>query len=250
MLNSRPTLTYGLWGFEARQQIVIKTLMRLMSDKLPQQWRYVLADDSQTEPLHALRGIDLAVVAADQWDALGKLTPQQLQSILLIGSRQDYPSPHLTLPLIPADLESMLIRLGKLLTLRPTAYADEPIVRFRTAANYSSPATSPTPTSAVPSVQFNSSQRYRLKRWPPVSLLSTPSAVKLATLLTGRELNAEELQRMSGQELSACRHFLAHLQQAQLLQTAATTAPPPTPALAAAKPAQSLLSMIRSRLGI
>ena len=104
-----------------------------------------------------------------------------------------------------------------------------------------------------------SSAFLRLERWPPAHLLSTPDRIRMASLLTGRSLVLQELQRRSGHPLAVCEAFIQDLDQAGLLQsvqvlphavlvsTQAGAAESPT----VASPIKSgLLDKIRARLGL
>lgn len=109
----------------------------------------------------------------------------------------------------------------------------------------------------VPSLQrgviSNSTQRGRLKRWPPSVLMgSGPERVQLAALLSRRFRSASELSAATGSPESECTAFLADLEKHGLLSWE-TPRPygvgaPAMPISVSATP--GLVSSIRRYLGL
>ena len=115
--------------------------------------------------------------------------------------------------------------------------------------------------------------KLRLVRWPLASLINTPPRLKLAALMTCGSNTLGNLQKTSGQTLSACSQFVEDLRQhgflaveaakprrfvEPALQQAASELPAtaPTPLLAPEKKPRAavalpgLFARIRARLGI
>lgn len=102
--------------------------------------------------------------------------------------------------------------------------------------------------------------RFRLRRWPAPSLLQTSRyGMRMASFISARFLSMGELARLSGVEEQECARFLSTLMDSTLLRTEpldeaapSTAAPAATaqPAEQAARPSRSLLSSLRSKLGI
>lgn len=95
---------------------------------------------------------------------------------------------------------------------------------------------------------------YRLKRWPPQELLRDPFRIRLATLLSRRQLSLAELVQVSGQEASRCQTFIQMLQGFGLLEVGAADAPDGGAESSSAAPPRApqrgLIQSIRRRLGI
>lgn len=102
--------------------------------------------------------------------------------------------------------------------------------------------------------------RYRLKRWPPSSVLRNDARrVRMATLLSKRAFSATELAAVSHQPLAEC-HALFRLLRGTGLVEEECVVPPSQPALLPSeavptrKPAQrfarGLIGGLRRRLGI
>lgn len=103
--------------------------------------------------------------------------------------------------------------------------------------------------------------RFKLNRWPSALLLRRdPNRIRMATLLSRRALNAEELSVICQQPIGTCEVFIQVLRAANLIDVQfedILTQPGPTPASGrSARPAQKstftrdLISSFRRRLGL
>ncbi|MBX3607294.1 MAG: hypothetical protein KF788_18585 [Piscinibacter sp.] len=109
--------------------------------------------------------------------------------------------------------------------------------------------------------------RFRLRRWPGANLLQTSRyGLRMASFMSARFLSLRELSQLSGVEEQECARFVSTLIDSTLLRVEPldTAAPPraadavagaPAPAAApadagAARPGRSLLTSLRSKLGI
>lgn len=112
----------------------------------------------------------------------------------------------------------------------------------------------------IPAVDTFANIRYRLKRWPPSSVLRNDARrVRMATLLSKRAFSATELAAVSQQPPAEC-HALLRLLRGTGLVEEEPIVPPSQPAFLAAeavpphKPAQrfarGLIGGLRRRLGL
>lgn len=117
----------------------------------------------------------------------------------------------------------------------------------RVQQKLSAPVMQPKAEQLVPVV------RYRLKRWPPEVLLhADASRIRLATLLSRRQLAIADLSKISGQSVERCQTFVQLLLGFGLLEASANPIPSPTqpsPVQAAAG-SPGLIGSIRRRLGL
>jgi hypothetical protein len=132
-------------------------------------------------------------------------------------------------PLRADRLESWLMRVQRTLGALPAA---------------DSPAKGP--DGAPPSV------RYKLKRWPPDALLhGDAQRIRLATLLSRKPLDEQELARLSGQDAERCHTFIQLLQGFKILEAESQAPLPARPASAPTATAHAgLIRSIRRRLGL
>lgn len=129
------------------------------------------------------------------------------------------------------------------------------------------------PSAQPPQPKIALDDELRLMRWPLASLINTPAKLKLAALMTGATSTLSNLQKTSGQSLSACSEFLEGMhrmgfvsvvlveprrfvedadQQAPFELPDMTSKLPAAPEKAHSAPvaAPSLFARIRARLGI
>ncbi len=231
---ARQELSYSLEGMEPRDQILFKSLVRLLDHLTAQKWTY--------RPASADYRVDLLVAAEWHSPTRCELLHYAAQPVLSIGKGAEREL-HLSWPVQPLRLQAELDRIGSVALKNQRASA--PVL--------SAPSPSPSPV-------LNESQKlFRLKQWPASSYLAGVGRMRMATLLTGRAMGLPELQQRSALQLSVCSAFVAELLGAQLLVV--TAAEPATPASAPvpvihlpsstkafAKP--HLFARIRERLGI
>ncbi|MBC3919358.1 hypothetical protein H8L32_17845 [Undibacterium sp. CY18W] len=60
-------------------------------------------------------------------------------------------------------------------------------------------------------------QPYRLKRWPPSSLINTRDRIRLATVMTRQAISIETLNKKSGLDIETCKSFVFDLYASGLL---------------------------------
>lgn len=240
-----PTLRLGAYKLPAAEIVLVQTLLRLYSHGDAFRWTYV------TEPPYDALLADGTTPEGqdDSVDAMAKAV-LRLTRMNAGGGANTLERP------IRADLlhEWLKKTEHELLDTRPMTTTFGPS---------DSPA-----ASAEPTVLPTTVLRFKLRRWPPASLLrGDPTRIRLATLLSRRALNASEMAAISQQPLAACQEFLQTLQTTGLVDVQSgppaptpsagdSGAPPlvaPVPAAAPApRPtfARSLISGIRRRLGL
>ena len=220
---------YGVEGLSDREVLVLKSMIRLLGHRTQHTWKYA---PSTTE----------LMIVSEKMSAEGKST-MQAQQVLILGVASSNRPGFLCMPVNARELEAELNRLGALIV--PT---------HRTVqAQLQAAHTVPDP--------YGEAEPMRMLRWPHSALLKEPGRMRLATLMTGRQMTIEGLQRSSGESLAACRAFFEELQKANLLapghkvlSALLPTSPQavPQPSVVAQKNAvpPSLLARIRMRLGI
>lgn len=243
----RVSLGFSVEGLGARDEVLLKSLVRLLDHRTLHQWHHQPPGEGV-----ALRvqGEGVALSAGSGGGAL-----------LAVGREPPAAQvPFLRLPLHADALELMLNQLGA------------------QALQHPGPGKTPHPHHLQPPVPgtppaaagWPAGETFRIVRWPPAHLLNSPQRLKLATLMVGQAMSLDVLQQRAGVALAECEAFVRDLLAAGLLQGPAGDgaaavplaaampsvqaqaanpihpAQPPTPARAPS----GLLARIRSRLGL
>lgn len=232
--SSRSALSFSVEGLSSRDEILFKSLVRVLDHLTIQKWIYrsPSADDR----------VDLLVVAEWVQPTAYKFAHPVQQPVLTIGKGPDRDR-YLPWPVQPQRLQAELNRIGNMAVLHQ-------------------PGNAAAISALMPgSFASDRAQLFRLNQWPPVKYLTGIGRMRLATLLTGKAMTLEELHQRSALSLPICQAFIADLQKSRLLvqTTVAVSVPMRTPephellnltssALAFAKP--GLLDRIRAGLGI
>ena len=216
---TRPSLTFSVEGLSVRDELLVKTFVRLLVTRTEHEWLY------QAQPA------DLRMVAEGVLSKNLVAHSGDQQQALVLGALPSARANYLCMPLRADELLQELNRVGAMIT------AARPMV-----------ASDPTDWNKEPA---------RLLRWPPTSLINTPARMRLATLLTGKPQTLAMLQLRSGQPLADCRVFLSDLERTGLLKGVLAPASPSSHAAQAPAKTDSpvvapsgLLARIRNRLGI
>jgi hypothetical protein len=211
ILPQRATLRFSIMGLSTRDEVLFKSMVRLLSHRLRYAWAY---DEGQP---------DLAVIG----DAPPR-TP--CTYVLHVGTHATQQPHHVALPLHANTLEAALNDAG------------DAILTLKTPA---------TPQQAAATSSLRAGTTMQLVRWPPASLLSgQPVRLRLATLMTGRPITLAQLHERSGVELASCERFCADAQAAGILRTAAAASAAPTAPRPAPAHPRGLLAQIRAKLGL
>lgn len=241
----RGRVLFCVEGLSARNELLLKSLIRLLDHRTHQQWCY------------SVKHAQLRIVAEDSLAPVGEnpafAERRDGSSVLVIGHAQQQYQHFLHLPLHANELELMLNKLGAQLA------------RFDVL----------TGSAVQTEAAFSDNAAFVLRKWPAATLLDTPARIRLATLMRGKPMTASLLQKRSGSSVQECIDFMDVLLREKLLEpvgaasSAATvqqSAVAPQASLLAAKPAAlaeemasalqssrpstGLLSRIRSRLGL
>ena len=226
----RSVLTFCVEGLEPREELLFKSYVRLLDRVTDQQWTYHRPSPNER--------VDLLVAAEGVVPSLQQDPKLPVQAMLRIANTGWTGHGMLAWPIRPRELEKELNRLGGQASTKRMAQD-----------------TCDLPSEAIvgkPAALDANIISMRLKQWPPARLLIGPGRIRLATLLTSRAMNLNELVHRSALPLSQCKAFVEDLQRANLLMLQ-TAAPQPT-AHASKVPQKAtqpgLLDRIRMRLGI
>lgn len=215
-LPSRAQLSYAIEGLVAREELLLKSLVRLLDNRTQHQWVYHpaapdvwIVQDGKTIPAAASGRSSAHVV---------KVTSQNLAQ-----------PGYISLPLRPQDIEGVLNKTGNLIL--------------------------ETRTQAAPGVSDSTYPcSYRLIRWPRVNVLNGPERLRMATLLVSRPYTVQELSQQTSLSLAVCDGFIDDLQATGLIEKryaqaapvqARSTAPDLSKPIALP---EGLFARIRSRL--
>lgn len=204
-------MTFCVEGLAAREELLFKSFVLLLDHMTHQQWSY--------QPAAANQRIDLLVVAEGVELTLYQSADQSQQPVLRLGSSGANGHGYLSWPLKPGLLEVELNRLGGL------AIKQRGVPHVQ--ALFTGAAT------AVQAVIDTSKDSMRLLQWPPARLLAGVGRMRLATLLTGKAMQLDELVRRSALSVEICQAFVLDLQRANLLTSPSSSIEPahPQPAL-------------------
>jgi hypothetical protein len=179
---ARHERSYCLEGLPDREVLVFKSMVRLLGHRTACAWVY--------SPLST----ELRVVA-DGLPATA-LHSALAQQVLTLGAGNVKRQSYLRLPLHANELEAELNRLGALIA--------------------------PTNKTAAAALVADAAKPMRMLRWPPATVLTTTTRVRLATLMAGKPLAVGELQQRSKENLAVCTAFFDDLRQLNLLIPAVT----------------------------
>ena len=230
----RRALNFSIEGLSTRDEILFKSLVRLLDHLTVQKWNF--------RPPSADYRVDLLVVADSVVPTAYRYVHPVLQPVLTIGKGMERDM-YLLWPVQPQRLQAELNRIGNVAVLHQLSDSQTPFA------------------AAIGNAGLEATQLFKLKQWPPVQYLAGVGRMRLATLLTGKAMTLKELQHRSAVPLSVCQAFIDDLQKSRLLvhTTAADFVPArvpephevlnlPSSAEAFKKP--GLLDRIRAGLGI
>lgn len=215
----RPSLGLSVEGLAARDELLLKSLVRLLDHRTQHHWTF---DAARCDLRIVGDGIGHFATTA------GEPAPDGLQPPAVLRAARAGSGQHeLKLPLNPDALEQALNRAGTtILGARRTAEE----------------------RAALPIT--DDGRAFQLTRWPPSELLRGPGRLALATLLVSRPCTVAQLQLRGCADRSVCLVFLNELQRAQLLRSDESGSPGPASAPTAAPALPGLLARIRRRLGL
>jgi hypothetical protein len=221
-------IRYAVAGLSASHELALKSTFRLLGVRTPREWAY---DPQRAQVLVMGRdnpGQDPVMAQTDLSQAL----------LVHIGPGLDGPN-SLKWPIDPYQVEALMVRLSQELLGVPAALAAQPLAE------------------QVAPVLAN--DLVSLKRWPSTTVLrSCPQGMRLATMLMGRAMPVDQLQRISQVAQEEVVLFIKAAESNGFLerrhaavQTQATATPRQSATAAGvARPSRGLLDAIRSKLGL
>jgi hypothetical protein len=215
---NRVRLSYGTEGLAARQDLLIRSLIRILDFKTRHQWVY--------QPDAA----DVWIVAAGAQPPTQALTAKKPYQILTINDDDRVSQNSISRALKSDQIEAVLNYMGQIIA--PKLEAKMP--------------------SQAPQVSTQNADTFRLTRWPSTTLLGNAKYIRAATLLLNRPMHMTDIVTQSGLAKAECVEFINRLRaagllrqsQAQMLSVVASQAATNL----AANQQQSLFARIRSRL--
>lgn len=231
--SSRKTLTLAIQGVAPRDELLLKSLVKLLSHRTVHNWAF------------GTESVNLRIVGDHPMPPAPVNTSNLTSEILWVGHSDQYREPFLHLPAHANDMEKLLNTLGR------------KILDALTAAK----------TAVTPAMSLLHDETFTLMKWPPAALVSTPARIKLATLMTGQPMSVDKLVMRSGSNPQECERFCQELGRAGILKRQGTQPQLLSPGMNQPieykkafedscpgslkdKPDSSLLSRIRRRLGL
>lgn len=226
----RIELSFSVDGLTSREDLLFRSLVRVVSQNTPQNWLYRPLAYEQLDHFKP----DLLVVTEDKLPRELLIESTSSQTIV-ISHIERHKLGFMCLPIDPKKLESELNRQATLLT----------------AARAGATLSESTRSAGDPYKISSTHESVRLLRWPPPGLLGSPQRIQLATLMAGQAVTLAALQKRSQQPAQACSSFIHELQKAGLLYRWVDSQTKPVSNSNKKLPVPiSLLARIRSRLGL
>lgn len=201
--DTRSRLRFSVEGLSARDEILFKSLVRLLSHRTHQQWSWC------TDQPHVRVTGDVGYVGDDLLPQHSAQATQAFQPlVLLVGHSRKQHEFFLHQPMHANELELLLNQIGsKAASL--VSMADEPRRIL--------PAAPSAPAAVFSNTPFDDNEGFILHRWPPAAMLGSPARIKLATVMRGRTMTLDALQKRSGISQQECSEFVELLRRAELL---------------------------------
>lgn len=227
-------LRCGVQGLPAAEVALIRTLFKLYQHGTSD-FCWVLVD---TQPCDAL-------LRDANTETPGALPGHEaVEAVLVLGGASLASSPNaLARPLRSEMLEAWLLK-----TQHQIFAKTQPVAAVNALRAHE--------TGAANRVNAACVGLYKLLRWPPATMLrNDPSLIRMATVLSRRPMNINELARVSQQPIDIAHAFVIALYKAALLDSpsralATPTTNVPRTASSERKVERSLISRIRIRLGL
>lgn len=244
---NRVQLKFGTEGLPVREELLLKSLIRILDYRTVHQWVY------------SPEAADLWLLAEGTQAPPASMTLGKRFKVLNVGAHAHSAHGLLSRPLRSDQVEEELNRIGSLIAAARAAVAP--------VAPAPAPASSHTPTAALakpPKAQaapashtaISTTESYQLIRWPNIHLLGNGQRIRLSTIMLGRPLTMAEIMERSQLTQAYCVDFLAVLKAEGLIVTALAPLPAQKSAenqraadlTASATAKLSLFARIRNRL--
>lgn len=246
--DQRPILSFNVGGIGAKDELVLKSIMRLLHDRTKQLWFYTAG------PADLYIAGEGTVAHAE---AMRVASNSHVIKVLALSNDGRRRPGVLCLPIFAGELELEINLVGDVLQLLKRVHSaqapSESLAQHAAAPTQSS-------TSSQNNSLLNAESVYKLKSWPPPGILSTPSRLRIATLISVKALSALDVHKKVGQPRDLCAAFLDELVSHGLATNMLPPAKAPLSSVEAGTAANKspqnphnqlgLLARIRSRLGL
>ena len=242
--RERTTLSFCVQNLASRDELLLKSIVRLLSHRSRHTWLYV-------PHVTGNPAADLVISGERTPAVLGTSQQGLRQSLLILGavSRTNCPA-YLCMPLRADELERELNLLGDFIT-HHQATAKVP--------NRAAAKGLDLPSGATAQTSLGNSQLtpplLTLLRWPTADLISTRERLRMATMMISQPLTLPALVQRAGLDPAVCKEFVDDLNRAGLLRNSSANTQSTASGLSAQpKPLPTvqsgLFARIRSRLGL
>jgi hypothetical protein len=233
-MQPRRILLAGLTEADTRR---LQVYLLVESDRLCHEWRFVIEGP-----------VDVYLYDGDEPPTVPGSLEQAPHQVRIVDDARRAEPGDLSVMRRPLQYEDFMDILAAVEQRKPPA------------APPSLPAAAPSVRASAPAVTPQQALRFRLQRWPGISLLDAfPHGLRMASFITVRYLSVDELSSLSGVSLDGCRRFLNTMMDNGLLRAEPVerlgwSSAPVTPRVAStpasARPDRSLLTSLRAKLGI
>jgi hypothetical protein len=250
---NRVQLRFGTEGLPVREELLLKSLIRILDYRTVQQWVY------------SPEAADLWLLAEGCQAPHASITGGKPFKVVTVSANADRAQGVLARPVRSDQLEEELNRVGSAIagakkaaaSSAPAPLQPQPSPRAQAAVAKPASQVRVEPAFAT-SATMSAIESYQLIRWPNIHLLGNGQRIRLATIMLGRPLTMAEIMERSQLTQAYCLDFLAVLKAEGLIVTALTalpmlqTAGNPNSAgsSAAATEKLSLFARIRNRLNL
>lgn len=213
--NPRRHFTFSTANLRPRDEMVFKTLLRLLQPQLVHHWEYA----AQGGLLLLWGDATLQDLAQGQAAA----PPEHAGVTLLLGANPQHQPHYLTLPLLPGRVQEHLNAMGRLLEnsgLLPSQVVTKsaPLVSPQVAPladlHVLQPLTQHQPQPPAAEKKLidwrDPTLRFKLKRWPPHDCVAQASHIKMATSMLAVPTALAQLCQRGQVDEASCLQFCAN----------------------------------------
>ncbi|MBW8831343.1 MAG: hypothetical protein JF606_18355 [Burkholderiales bacterium] len=194
--------------------------LRIGRERLKFDWKIVYSGE-----------LDVLMLGSDEAQTVRGMVDDPVATLRVVDAHAAgaETSSHLVRPLEYERFIEMLSGVERRVAATPAAAPAATPVSSKPSLNTTPPAPAPPPAVVLPPAA-----RFRLRRWPPLALLQGYRYhPRLASFLSARHLDLDELARLSNVGKEECQEFLLALMKGEVLDVELAGArrpePPPTP---------------------
>lgn len=246
---NRVQLKFGTEGLPTREELLLKSLIRILDYRTQHQWTY--------QPEAA----DLWLLAEGSQAPLALLRSGKPYKILHVSANPNAGAGVLVRPLHSDQVEAQLNRIGSAIAAASQAAAALG-TELSTLSPRSAAAAAPlaklagSVASGMPSKSSGAMELFQLVRWPSIHLLGNSQRIRLATIMLGRPLRLAEIVERSHLTETYCLDFFSVLKAEGLvvislapsMASLAANSTPSAPQSASTNAKLGLFARIRNRL--